>query len=378
MQTARQSLRQSISETPERSRDKAKEEPRKPPRDDGSNLVFLSGQQNWRNRIKKEERVNAKLHGQFSVRTALRSLDIPKLFKPCQVDPEDARQPAKLDPATEHILRADIAAKIATPREYLLWPETSQHDVGWLHGRTGDMPFSERRTFVAPEPKVGFGWPSQFSAGSRPMTRQQGNEKTRDDATGFDALLPDSTRVGRSSPSPRAPKLKDVKAWGPSVGELRRARRLMRNQRRQAEAAAGSLTDRRQTPGPAAAGHQRNAVQTPEPSATVGGGAEGVPSFAPQPCPVVMEPAISSGLWNAVKQHVEDPWLNRNNDVTDELIRPSSTQDEHLATTCRQTRKLTGTKSRWFKPKDSSAISDFADEYRKSWGVCYFSKALKQ
>lgn len=354
---------------------------RKEPRDDGTNIFFLSGQQNWRNRIQKEEGVNAQLHVKFSVRSALRSLHVPKNYKPCQVDPENARQPAKLDQETADILRADIAAKSATPHEHLLWPETTQHDVGWLHDHKGDVPFSERRTFVAPEPKVGFGWP----AGPHPVLRRQENG-TVGRHTGFDALVPDSTRVGRSPPSPRAAKQNAAKATAaaPSIGELRRARRLERNsrQREEAEAAAGSLTDRRtnsQRRGKAEAATgsltDRRATQTRRPCAKLG---EGEPPATARPCSVLMEPAISSGLWNAVKQPVEDPWLNRGNDADRELIRPSSTQDEHIAKTSRQATELTGAKSRWYKPKEVSMLSDFADDYRKSWGVCFFSKLAQQ
>eukprot|EP00930_Biecheleria_cincta_P022263 TRINITY_DN16274_c0_g3_i1.p1 TRINITY_DN16274_c0_g3~~TRINITY_DN16274_c0_g3_i1.p1 ORF type:complete len:301 (+),score=52.52 TRINITY_DN16274_c0_g3_i1:59-961(+) len=287
---------------------RSSEKARKEPRDDGAKISFLASQQNWRRRIKKEEGVNAKLQAQFSVRSVLRSLNVPKLYKPCQVDPEDARQPAKLDQETTEILRADIAAKSATPHEHLLWPETTQHNVGWLHDRTGDLPFSERRTFVAPKPKVGFGWP----AGPHPVLRRQKNGQTCNDAAGFDALVPDSTRVGGSSPSCRAAKNDAAKASeaAPSVGELRRARRLMRNSQRRGETKAnsGSLTDRR-------------AARTPEPRARPGGGE--TPATA-RTCSILMEPASSSGLWNAVKQPVEDPWLNRKNDAADELIRPNS------------------------------------------------------
>eukprot|EP00933_Yihiella_yeosuensis_P024854 TRINITY_DN19272_c1_g1_i2.p1 TRINITY_DN19272_c1_g1~~TRINITY_DN19272_c1_g1_i2.p1 ORF type:complete len:243 (-),score=54.06 TRINITY_DN19272_c1_g1_i2:342-1070(-) len=117
------------------------------------------GQKLWRVRIRKENYINGHSKGEFSVRSALKKLDVPMKFKPEQVDPADTGPVTGLDPETERLLRADIAAKMARPSEFLLWPETDQHQVGWHAQASGTgLPLEERGTLSALSPRLGVGW----------------------------------------------------------------------------------------------------------------------------------------------------------------------------------------------------------------------------
>eukprot|EP00439_Symbiodinium_sp_Y106_P022421 s1284_g2.t1 len=127
--------------------------------DDNPNDITTSkGQFLWRQRIATDRshfQPNKKEN--FSVRSALRVLDVPSRFKPGQIDPSDQTGPVQgLDSVTERYLRADIASKLRVPAEQLLWPETAQHEVGWLARAHGPgLPYEERSTMAGLPPRLG-------------------------------------------------------------------------------------------------------------------------------------------------------------------------------------------------------------------------------
>ncbi|CAE7439926.1 unnamed protein product, partial [Symbiodinium necroappetens] len=122
-----------------------------------NDLGTYMGQENWRLRIRKEQS-RAPKNAEFSLRLAVRALDVTK--KPNQVDPgEKGAADALLDEETARNFRAHLVAKTGAPGHFELWPETSQHNVGWLvQDNTGGRPFEDRQTLVAAAPGLGFGW----------------------------------------------------------------------------------------------------------------------------------------------------------------------------------------------------------------------------
>ncbi|CAE7467187.1 Eef2k [Symbiodinium sp. CCMP2456] len=144
--------------------------------DDNPNDITTSkGQFLWRQRIATERshfQPNKKEN--FSVRSALRVLDVPSRFKPGQIDPADQTGPVQgLDSVTERYLRADIASKLRVPAEQLLWPETAQHEVGWLARAHGPgLPYEERSTMAGLPPRLGVGWSDARSPNLNPKGTQ--------------------------------------------------------------------------------------------------------------------------------------------------------------------------------------------------------------
>eukprot|EP00435_Cladocopium_sp_Y103_P064669 s507_g26.t1 len=137
--------------------------------DDNPNDITTSkGQYLWRQRIAKERaHFSPNKRENFSVRSALRVLDVPSKFKPGHIDPHEKGQVQGLDAATERSLRADVAAKSRAPNEQLMWPETEQHQVGW-HARAsgpGGLPYEERGTMSGLAPRLGLGWRGEKTAG---------------------------------------------------------------------------------------------------------------------------------------------------------------------------------------------------------------------
>eukprot|EP00435_Cladocopium_sp_Y103_P017447 s824_g4.t1 len=119
-----------------------------------SDIQSFMGQENWRQRIRKEN-AHAPKSAQFSVRNACRTLDVPK--KPCQVHPRGAA----IQTASLSMEDSRSFARSYAPNEQFLWPETAQHNVGWLiedpqEGRRA-IPVNERTTILGPS-HLGFGW----------------------------------------------------------------------------------------------------------------------------------------------------------------------------------------------------------------------------
>ncbi|CAJ1341733.1 unnamed protein product [Effrenium voratum] len=203
-------------------KEKAEEKPRKPRRPENDLQSFL-GQENWRLRIRKE-RLHAAPLPEFSVKQAMRALDVPK--KPCQV------QPRWLDESSlEAEFRKELTVK-RSPREHLLWPETSQHQVGWLVEDSLGLPMAQRPTLHGSPPKLGFGWHRRFADKDfEPMVPSPSTPST---ASG-------SRRPAAPAPAP-APQILEMPSpaeqtlpWFPGIGKLRRQRRLQRKQAREPE-----------------------------------------------------------------------------------------------------------------------------------------------
>jgi len=116
----------------------------------------------WSQRIAKEEGVNTKVNPEgFSLRAAIRSVDVPKRFKPGHVDPLHGSEADGLDPTSKlaEEFRVQRVSDGVPPRDRYMYPETCSQDCGWyqkdpVHGpeRSG------RITIAGALPRAGIGW----------------------------------------------------------------------------------------------------------------------------------------------------------------------------------------------------------------------------
>ncbi|CAJ1370597.1 unnamed protein product [Effrenium voratum] len=313
-------------------KEKAEEKPRKPRRPENDLQSFL-GQENWRLRIRKE-RLHAAPLPEFSVKRAMRALDVPK--KPCQV------QPRWLDESSlEAEFRKELTVK-RSPREHLLWPETSQHQVGWLVEDSLGLPMAQRPTLHGSPPKLGFGWHRRFADKDfEPMVPSPSTPST---ASG--------SRRAAPAPAP-APQILEMPSpaeqtlpWFPGIGKLRRQRRLQRKQAREPE--------------PRCELRPQSALVQP-----LGQCGDSRPPSA--------LPGNSAGFRIAVQRPVEDEWLGRGNTP---CLKPSTADHGVIDARSRECREFLrhGPKSHWARDKPVSDMSSFAHGYTMLWGGSFFGK----
>jgi len=128
----------------------------------------------WQQRIEKEELINARGVGQFSLRNAVSVVDVPAKFKPGHFDPTvDDKGLKRFDPeengwdrnGAEAIeFRRCMKRQVAGPRDRQPYPLTSAQEHGWLlapHGESVDRVRTKKN-------RMGFGWefkhPKDWSA----------------------------------------------------------------------------------------------------------------------------------------------------------------------------------------------------------------------
>lgn len=128
----------------------------------------------WQQRIEKEELINARGVGQFSLRNAVSVVDVPAKFKPGHFDPTvDDKGLKRFDPeengwdpdGSEAIeFRRCMKRQVAGPRDRQPYPLTSAQEHGWLLAPRGE-PADRVRT---KKNRMGFGWefkhPKDWSA----------------------------------------------------------------------------------------------------------------------------------------------------------------------------------------------------------------------
>lgn len=312
-----------------------------------NDLGTYMGQENWRLRIRKEQS-RAPKNAEFSLRLAVRALDVTK--KPNQVDPgEKGAADALLDEETARNFRAHLVAKTGAPGHFELWPETSQHNVGWLvQDNTGGRPFEDRQTLVAAAPGLGFGWrhasvltPPGSAGGKVPAAARQRTPSAGTPApslSGKSCVLPPKEIPAELLPTPAERAM----PWFPGVGQLRRRRRLLRRQLAE-EAAAAAMEPKAVLP------------SSPAPSTA---------SSA--------RPGPSDGLRSFRRRSLPDAWLGPPCEP------PKPTADAHETIEKKSTRAREflryGGQSRWERTKEVSNMSKFAKGYKMLWGVNFFAK----
>lgn len=336
-----------------------------------NDIQSFMGQENWRQRIRKEN-AHAPKSVQFSVRNACRTLDVPK--KPCQVHPYRGACAIRETMAS---MESRSFARSYAPNEQFLWPETAMHDVGWLvkdsvgSSRSG-IPVNERTTILGPS-NLGFGW------------RRRSAEKRQECC---ESVLPrhgfatPSTAVGSSRKSSQEDAAWNAVAvpspaekalpWFPGIGKLRRQRRLQRkaNQVNPQEASAAS---------PHLYGAAEILTLRERPASDVSApAARPVSPEALEQRPQTALPGNSAGLRVFLAQPVEDRWLRAAS--RDAKLKPSTADHQLISSrsaTCREFLRH-GARSQWEREKPVSAMSSFAHGYTMLWGVNFFSRRGSQ
>jgi len=106
----------------------------------------------WTQRIGKEEKVNTKVNPDgFSVLAAIRSMDVPRRFKPGHSDPtkpppdEQFPQGSKMREELEFRLKESEAPR----RDRYMWPDSSYQDHGWYQKDPARGPEKRGRGTIA-------------------------------------------------------------------------------------------------------------------------------------------------------------------------------------------------------------------------------------
>lgn len=315
----------------------------------GASDLTSAGLTRWRERIRREEAVNARIWKDgFSVRASVRSRDVPARFKPHHSNPSDETAEEPLDEgspaaAAARELRAALDAGAAPPQRRLLWPETSTHQVGW---------FAQAPTFRASLPPVGerglglgsglvaqtgFGW-----------LNGTGSDSSRTQEAPLDALVPQASPRA----SPQASSSGDRTA-GSGVASTPRSRLSART----ACSTAGQLAASLPHPGSARAAQEVLEAMPSPPRGRYG---------APKPAGELPRPGPPA-----------DPWASGDavsSQAASSPRRPTSESQRALEDAAEQHRRFqNGTGSRWYRPLGSCDEALFASAYHKSWGVPLFS-----
>jgi len=279
----------------------------------------------WTQRIRREEGVNTKVNKDgFSVRSAIRSVDVPKRFKPGHVDPTKAETMDGFHPESKHAsdLKGLLDKAQARPQDKLKWPDTSAQDHGWYQKDPATGATQPGRTSIAGAlPRAGFGW----------METPQ------------DSPLPDYHQVPPSKPIERPPFAFTSKEALQAVREKSMARGGPVRGGTHAGADRRALS--------VGLGNSKQVVVSGHPSLpggsrlTLAGRAASTPSLA-------------------------KPKIDTSNQSGDEDL-------ESLEAAMKRNRIFMNRHGsyKWYKPLGNSDVSAFADAYTKSWGVQLYAKA---
>lgn len=276
----------------------------------------------WTQRIRKEEAVNGKAVGKFSVRNAITSLDVPRKFKPGHQNPWNPASSIGFHPQSNDAqeLRNNLHSINAPPRGKYPWPETAAQDHGWFQKdfTTTENP-AGLKTLSGLKPRVGLGWNSEDSGAPLPpyeMEVPSGPKAVRERCP-FGAISPEATRAIREKAAARRAARSASSASGASSAGDK-----------------GMPIAKAMTTGPA------RAASMPEFAR--------LETIAARPRPVVpdsgKDPKV--GLERAMERSRH--FYNRH---------PKS--------------------ERWYKPLTNSDVAMFADAYTKSWGVQLYARKPK-
>lgn len=299
------------------------------------------GQERWRQRVRKEEAVRAQApRAVFSMQAATRTDNVPEKFKPLHMNPGDLSSQNENNPSDtfQRDLRAALGAQVSAPQQRLLWPETSQHAIGWFatspaHQPPGSwaMPSRDRGTVSGNHPSQGFGW--HKTAGMGAAERVRANEaqcsgRRRQESASFMALLPGVTAdLPAPAPEPQHPIVSSV------LQDVAKVACRITNKKRK----------NRKTP-------QRGVVVVPPP---------------PSPGPPEDAEEFQTGGGMAAKTST----------AARQLPRPNTGHEQAVGAAADRSRRfLNGPHNPWYKPSSTSDVAGFADVYTKSWGVPLFNR----
>lgn len=138
--------------------------PPAPPKDKGrGGILTVQDQICWTQRIGKEEGVNTKVNPDgFLVHAAVRTLDVPRRFKPGHVDPHRPPPDEGFKAGTKEKQELDrcLTDKAAPRRDRYLWPESSYQEHGWFQKDPARGPEKRNRTTMTGQLPTtnGIGW----------------------------------------------------------------------------------------------------------------------------------------------------------------------------------------------------------------------------
>jgi len=117
----------------------------------------------WTQRIELEEGVNTKVNPEgYSVHGAIRTLDVPKRFKPGHVDPTKTRNDEGFPEGSKLKKSLDfcLAERDAPRRDRFLWPDTAYQEHGWFQKDPARGPEKRDRTTLTGAMPIhnGIGW----------------------------------------------------------------------------------------------------------------------------------------------------------------------------------------------------------------------------
>lgn len=334
--------------------------------DSPNNLRSYAGQTVWRRRIQKEIAALPPVRkDNFSLRSLLKTAGVPIRFKPEHLNPHENKPVLGLDTETEKMLRADIATKNAVPAEQLLWPDTSQQEVGWLASppKPG-LPWDERGTLQGCSPRIGLGWISSRNEGARiaqmTMSARLPRSKTEmledkliglergavtEAVVSFKADVPLSARERRDAKRQEARRLRGLLEDWEASKQVRRERRLQRLQARASSQDSQEPSDM--------------LAQTSAPSKME------LPHF--------VSPAGSAGLRNRIPIALQDRWA-----LTDGgplIPRPTGQDQSALAGAGSKIQGFYKPERLWNKPKKAQCdVVAFGEAYTRLWGCSLFGK----
>lgn len=294
----------------------------------------------WTQRIRKEEAVNGKATGSFSVRAAIQSVDVPKRFKPNHDDPGNPASRVGFHPKSKEAqqLKLDLHLLQAPPRGKYPWPETSYQDHGWLQKDFGTSEASPAglKTLAGVEPAVGLGWQDRPSNDPLQFTKAHyglRDKPSKDPLPSFEMPVPSGPKAQRE----RCP-------FGAISPEATRAAREKADARRAARAASSS-----------SAVATREVLKTPSASSSK--------AIAPALTRAASEPDYAKLMQIAATANRPAP-VSQDRAVTMEraLERSRIFYNRHPKY------------ERWYKPLSNSDVAHFADNYSKCWGVQFFAK----
>lgn len=157
----------------------------------------------WTQRIRKEEAVNCKSLGTFSLRYAVTEEGVPRKFKPGHLNPARDRikdghfDTAELgwqpnDAFTKEFRRCINRQRVG-PRERHQFPETGYQELGWPQAQSG--PAAERSQPAGSNPsKLGIGWLQKDGHGG-PTTKLAAESAVKPEFQArLDRVLTDETR----------------------------------------------------------------------------------------------------------------------------------------------------------------------------------------
>eukprot|EP00929_Paragymnodinium_shiwhaense_P014573 TRINITY_DN122493_c0_g1_i1.p1 TRINITY_DN122493_c0_g1~~TRINITY_DN122493_c0_g1_i1.p1 ORF type:complete len:317 (+),score=74.32 TRINITY_DN122493_c0_g1_i1:77-1027(+) len=301
----------------------------------------------WTQRIRKEEKINAKSVPTFSVRAAVSVDDVPKKFKPGHMDHTQAMrggpdlQPGEqLSDSMAMESRKWITRQQALPQERHQFPESRGQEIGWCLQKAGgggrSVPYGSDAS------KLGLGWLQKDGHGG-PTTKLAAQKAEGQPLPPYEEV----PRVRRSKdnnireemgvpPYATINTMEEIMAMRTGRNVLLERRSLLHPSRKKTEGRSASAAPSRKSGG-------RHGFQ---PSGRQGDHSGG-------------------GLSKSVSLP----------DVQADATSLLSDQEQNVAKAMARSRTfLNGPHNKWYHPLSQSDVAQFANAYTECWGTCMFHK----